>query len=68
MTRNIRTPGAAAAAAVETAAEVESAPDPVAVVDGMPNAIDIDVRTITAPVLTRQGWLCPDVQTKPLLR
>lgn len=68
MTRTIRTPGAAAAAAVETAAEVESAPAIAAADDGMPNAIDIDARTITAPVLTRQGWVCPDVQTKPLLR
>lgn len=25
----------------------------------LPNAIDIDPNTITAPVLTRQGWVCP---------
>ena len=69
MTRTIRTPGAAAAAAAETVAEAESAPAPVAAVDGMPNAIDIDARTITAPVLTRQGWVCPDVATtRPLVR
>lgn len=27
---------------------------------GLPNAIDIDPKTIRGPVLTRQGWVCPD--------
>lgn len=26
----------------------------------LPNAIDIDPRAITGPVLTRQGWVVPD--------
>lgn len=25
----------------------------------LPNAIDIDPNAIAAPVLTRQGWVCP---------
>lgn len=25
----------------------------------LPNAIDIDPKAIKAPVLTRQGWVCP---------
>jgi hypothetical protein len=63
MSRTIRTPGAAAAAA-EIPAEV-----PAVVADeGLPNAIDVDVRAITAPVLTRQGWLCPAASPQPLLR
>jgi hypothetical protein len=27
--------------------------------EGLPNYIDVDPKTITAPVLTRQGWVCP---------
>ena len=64
MSRTIRTPGAAAAAA-EIPAE---APAVVAADEGLPNAIDVDVRAITAPVLTRQGWLCPAASPQPLLR
>lgn len=26
----------------------------------LPNAIDIDPKTIRGPVLTKQGWVCPD--------
>lgn len=40
------------------------AAEPVAAVepkgDSLPNAIDIDPRTIRGPVLTRQGWVVPD--------
>lgn len=36
------------------------APEVVPVDDGLPNAIDIDARTITGPVLTKQGWVVPD--------
>jgi hypothetical protein len=25
----------------------------------LPNAIDVDANAIQAPVLTRQGWVCP---------
>lgn len=60
MARTPRTPGAEQAAAAEQAA---SQPVPVAedttVADDMPNAIDIDATKITAPVLTKQGWVCP---------
>lgn len=25
----------------------------------LPNSVDVDSTKITAPVLTRQGWICP---------
>jgi hypothetical protein len=60
MARTPRTPGAEQAAA---ATEAASAPIPQAtdstVADDMPNAIDIDATKINAPVLTKQGWVCP---------
>lgn len=60
MARTPRTPGAEQAAA---AAEAASAPIPQAVdatlADDTPNAIDVDATKITAPVLTKQGWVCP---------
>ncbi len=46
-----RTPGAPVQPAHET--QQADAAD-------LPNAIDIDARSITAPVLTRQGWVVPD--------
>jgi hypothetical protein len=50
--RAVRTPGQAPAApaALQVVAESED----------MPNAIDIDAKTIKGSVLTRQGWVCPD--------
>ena len=67
MARTIRTPGAPAPVAVpevtELADEVVEAAAPVAEPDepqGLPNAIDIDAKAIKGPVLTRQGWVCPD--------
>lgn len=51
--RNVRTPGAVAPT---------PAAEPAAVDSGLPNAIDIDPRTIEAPVLTRQGWVVPDAE------
>lgn len=69
MTRTIRTPGAAAAAAVETHAEADAAPAEVAAADdSLPNAIDIDPRAIKGPVMTRQGWVCPVESPRPPLR
>jgi hypothetical protein len=58
-TRKTRTPGDApvrAEADALQAVEVEQADD------GLPNAIDVDARAITGPVLTRQGYVCPDEQ------
>lgn len=42
------------------------APEPVAVapVDDMPNSIDVDPAKITAPTLTRQGWVLPLAQPR----
>lgn len=51
--RKVRTPGAVAPT---------PAAEPAAVDSGLPNAIDIDPRKITAPVLTRQGWVVPDAE------
>ena len=31
----------------------------------LPNAIDIDPNAISAPVLTRQGWVCPVEKANP---
>lgn len=35
---------------------------------GLPNAIDIDAKTIEAPVLTRQGWVVPDEEHRKQLK
>lgn len=51
--RRVSTPGGDAKPAVVPAAVVD---------DGLPNAIDIDPRAITGPVLTRQGWVVPDAE------
>lgn len=39
--------------------EVQAAPVP-ADIANLPNAIDVDIETLTGPTLTRQGWLCPE--------
>lgn len=53
MPRQPRIPGAPA--------QPEAAPaEPVPTNTGLPNAIDIDPKAITGPVLTNQGWVCPD--------
>lgn len=65
MARIIRTPGAPAAipAADDLPAD-EATPAADEVQDDgpapLPNAIDIDAKTIRGPVLTAQGWVCPD--------
>lgn len=38
-------------------APIPQTPQPVA--GDLPNHVDVDAKTITAPVLTRQGWVCP---------
>lgn len=63
-TRTPRTPGDYKPAAAQAIAAL---PDPT-LADGMPNAIDIDPKTIEAPVLTRQGWVVPDEEHRKLLR
>jgi hypothetical protein len=57
-TRKTRTPGD-----VQPPAEVVQLPANDAGQDAdLPNAIDIDARKITGPVLTKQGYVCPDEQ------
>jgi hypothetical protein len=53
-TRTPRVPGAAPAANPDAQAPTAAA------LDHLPNAIDIDAKKITGPVLTKQGWVCPD--------
>ena len=63
-TRTPRVPGAAQAAPSEpipAAAPAEPGSD-------LPNAIDIDPETITGPVLTNQGWICPVDRPNPAAR
>lgn len=58
MAKAPRVPGASGAAPQsegQTAAAAAPAAD-----EGLPNAIDIDPRAIKGPVLTRQGYVCPD--------
>lgn len=53
--RAVRTPG--------TAPLPETPPQVIdATPAGLPNAIDIDAKAITGPVLTRQGWVVPDAE------
>lgn len=61
--RAVRVPGAptdtqAATAQPETKADATVSAD-------MPNAIDIDPAEIKAPVLTKQGWVCPLEKPNP---
>ena len=52
--RNIKTPGGAMDAK-PAAAPAANADDV-----GLPNAVDVDPRALRGPVLTRQGYVCPD--------
>lgn len=60
--RTPRTPGV-----VEPQAEPLQAAADATVTPDIPNAIDIDPKAIKAPVLTKQGWVCPaySVNTRP---
>ena len=54
-TRKVRMPGR------QAVVQAETPPDQAAATDAdLPNSIDIDPKTISGPVLTRQGWVCPD--------
>lgn len=44
--------GALPSAAAPAAADADLA--------GLPNAVDVDPRALRGPVLTRQGYVCPD--------
>ena len=61
MARAPRTPGVVE----QPEPPVEVAPD-ASVTPDLPNAIDIDARAITAPVMTKQGWVCPAEQPRRL--
>ncbi len=52
-------PGAAPAQSDESPAVAAEQPG------DLPNAIDIDPNAISAPVLTRQGWVCPVEKPNP---
>lgn len=54
----VKTPGAQSAAVAEP---IPTLPD--TTVEGLPNAIDVDVTSLLGPVLTRQGWVCPPPRT-----
>lgn len=56
--RQVRTPGRGPSPAQH---QVPQPGASAALPEDMPNAIDIDPRRIKGPVLTRQGWVCPDV-------
>jgi hypothetical protein len=64
MTRKpTKTPGAPAPVAVADVPASAQAPR-----DDLPNAIDVDAKTINGPVLTRQGWVVPDEAHQAKLR
>lgn len=61
----INTPGVEPVRAVETivedARELYSAPEIVdATPKGLPTPVEIDPTTLRRPVLTAEGWLCPE--------
>ncbi|OWQ92022.1 hypothetical protein CDN99_06600 [Roseateles aquatilis] len=61
--RNVRTPGASQAAAPKPNTQpLERTPTTAAGEGGteLPNAVDVNPRALRAPVLTNQGWICPD--------
>ena len=53
-------PAAPVKAAAKKAAAGRADVAPAVPADELPNAIDVDARTIPGPVLTKQGWVCPD--------
>lgn len=72
--RAVRTPGAATQP--KPARDGEDMPAEAGTVAPLPqttaagpapvlNEIDVDPKTIRAPVLTRQGWVCPDESGRP---
>lgn len=63
MARTTKTPGVQA----PEPAPIETAPDDT-IAPEIPNAIDIDPATITAPVLTKQGWVTPIEKPHPAQR
>ena len=63
MARTPRTPGTPVEIPEnERAIEQTPAESPA---DDLPNAIDIDAHKIAAPVLTKQGWVCPADKPNP---
>ncbi len=51
----------AKATQVPGAAEPAAAPAAAPAADSsLPNAVDVDARALRGPVLTRQGYVCPD--------
>lgn len=65
--RKAQTPGQPPELDDEDTPETPGQPLPVAAAapSGLPNAIDIDPKAIKAPVLTNQGWVCPDETERP---
>lgn len=66
-TRVTKVPGETAAAgfnpdalADDSPSQEDPAPSSPQAAGELPNAIDIDAKTIRGPVLTKQGWVCPD--------
>lgn len=63
MARTLRTPGQPLPKTPEPGemdVGAEAAPAEAGPVSQLPNAIDIDAKAIRSPVLTNQGWVCPD--------
>lgn len=64
--RKAQTPGQPLELDDENTPEGHTEPLPdEAATSGLPNAIDIDPKAINAPVLTNQGWVCPDDSERP---
>lgn len=59
--RKAQLPGQLPSSADDDNATAPTQSEPAAGADSdLPNAIDIDAKAIKAPVLTKQGWVCPD--------
>lgn len=56
MAKAPRVPGATTTSTAQPLPETKVAPLPAET----PNSVDVDPKKITGPVLTRQGWICPD--------
>lgn len=59
MAKAVKVPGGEQSEAQPIAETAQPMPD------GLPNAVDVDPKKITGPVLTRQGWICPPDRQPP---
>jgi hypothetical protein len=64
MAKAPRVPGVTTTSEADTKAQPLPATPAPALPDSTPNAVDVDPTKLTAPLLTRQGWIVPPDKVK----